>query len=294
MKYLKKHNEIFGLFTKKDSEITKNSMWIINPSLKLIEPTDNIYKYHVDIVDDWRNSEIKDGFNIDTLSEKNFNKWYNNDKALWIKDKPYNRSGKMVRISDNLDYIREGGKLYDFSKYFKKLKDISKQLGYNIGKNVYVKEFDKVGRIESLRESCICTINKSGDIGDVALTIYYKVSVPGESHPYGFYYNINQIEKVEKQQPLDMDTEHISDFFIDLIDNDDIKLDISLSNDENGEYLICTISYINRLQPIFNELMNNYLRLSSVMKNEYNFNTIITDISMSKLSFKIKQENETS
>jgi len=291
MKYLKKHNEIFGLFKKKDSElpkeseITKDSMWIINPSLYLIEPTENLYKYHVEIVD---------RLYIDNVKNHLFNKGFNDDTVLWLKDTPYNRSGRMVRVSNISRYIREGGKIYDFTKYFKKLKEISNKLGYKIGTSVYVKEFDKVGKIELLRESCICSISNSGNIGDVALTIYYKVSVPGESHPYGFYYNINQIEKVEKQQPLDIDTNHISDFFIDLIDNDDIKLDISLSNDKNGEYLVCTISYINRLQPIFNELMSNYLRLSSVMKNQYNFNTIITDINMSKLSFKIKQQNETS
>lgn len=116
MRYLKKHNEIFG-FLKNKNLTTKNpkdSMWIVNPRLKVIEPTENIYKYHVRIIDSWEKVSASDVFNIDNLSKIDFNKWYNNDKALWIKDIPYNRGGKMVRISDDLDYIREGGKLYDF------------------------------------------------------------------------------------------------------------------------------------------------------------------------------------
>lgn len=173
------------------------------------------------------------------------------------------------------------------------IQKLSKEIGYNIGTSVYVSEFDKVGRINTLRESCICTISNSGGIENVALTINYGVSIPGENHPYGFYYNINQIEKVEEQKSLDMDIDHISDFFIDLIDNDDIKLDISLNNDERGEYLTCKISYISETHSIFNELMSSYLRLSSVMKNEYGYNTIITNISMSIIYFKIKQNDGT-
>jgi hypothetical protein len=82
MKYLKKHNEIFGLFkkkdlkekdskkdSKKDSEIkSKKSMWIINPSLKLIDPSENIYKYHVDIP--YSDTGWDEKFNIDNLSKK--------------------------------------------------------------------------------------------------------------------------------------------------------------------------------------------------------------------------------
>jgi len=66
MRYLKKHNEIFGFFNKKDTNV-KNSMWIINPSLNLIDPGENIYKYHVDIIDD-----RSEKFNIDDLSKKQF------------------------------------------------------------------------------------------------------------------------------------------------------------------------------------------------------------------------------
>lgn len=307
MKYLKKHNEIFGFFKKdskeKESEIksSKDSMWIINPKLKLIEPSENIYKYHVDIVD-----EIKGGFNINSLSKKEFNRWYNQDTALWLKDKPYNRSGRMVSVSSSLEYIREGGKLFDFKKYFKKLQDTSKELGYTIGTSVYVKEFDKVGKIESLRESCICTIRPLsndddipdvanillGDIKNLALTIYYKVNVPGESHTYEFYYNISQIEKIDQQEKLPIDPNYVSDFFIDLIDNESIKLDIEVLQDQNGDYLLCRISYIDRIQPIFNELMENYLRLSQAMSIENNFITEITNISMSNISFKMKQNKK--
>lgn len=291
MRYLKKHNEIFGFFNKNNSVNTQNikdSMWIINPRLELIEPGENIYKYHVDIVDDWRMSEVS-RFNIDVLSKKSFNKWYNQDTSLWLKDRPYNRSGKMVRVSSSLKYLREGGKLFDFKKYFKELQNKSKELGYVIGSSVYVKEFDKVGKIESLRESCICTINESGNVGNLALTIYYKVNVPEESHPYGFYYNISQIEKIEQQEKLPIDPNYVSDFFIDLIDNESIKLDIEVSQDQKGDYLLCRISYIDRIQPIFNELMENYLRLSKAMSLEIDFITEIKDISMSNILFKIKQ-----
>jgi hypothetical protein len=303
MKYLKKHNEIFGIFKKsvnKDVQkpVDKNSMWIINPKIKFKEPSDTIgCKYHVNIIDDWERSQLDGKFNIESLSKLLFNKWYNNGAALWLKDRPYNRSGKMVRISNNLKYFNEGGKLYDFKKYFDSLQIKSKELGYTIGTSVYVKEFDKVGKIEALRESCICTTGplrissiKSAEAPEnLALTIYYRVNVPGESHPYGFYYNIFEIEKVEKQEKLKIDPDYISDFFIDLIGNESIKLDIEVSQDQEGEYLLCRISYIERIQPIFNELMESYLRLSKAMDVESGYITTITDISMSKISFKIKQ-----
>jgi len=278
-----KHNEIFGLFKKQSSkseQLTKDSMWIYNPPLYLIEPTQNLYKYHV---------EIEDRLNIDNIKNHIFNKGSNDDTVLWLKDTPYNRSGRMVRVSDILRYIRQGGKIYDFTKYFKKLKEISNKLGYKIGTSVYVKEFDKVGKIELLRESCICSISNSGNIGNVVLTLYYKVNVPGESHPYGFYYNISQIEIVEKQETLKIDIDDISDFFIDLIDNEDIKLDISLMNDQKGEYIVCTISYLKRVESVFNQLISSYLRFSDVMKSQYGLNTIVVDINMSKISFKLKQ-----
>ena len=302
MKYLKKHNEVFGIFKKfqkNDSKpdtkkpvdnLDKNSMWVINPKIKFVESSG--HKYHVNIIDDVGRSQLDGKFNIESLSNLRFNKWYNNDTALWLKDRPYNRQGKMVRISNDLKYFNEGGKLYDFKKYFDSLQTKSKELGYTIGTSVYVKEFDKVGKIESLRESCICTtgpLRISDAPENLALTIYYRVNVPGESHPYGFYYNIFEIEKIEKQEKLKIDPEYVSDFFIDLIDNESIKLDIEVLQNQEGEYLLCRISYIERIQPIFNELMENYLRLSSVMNMENDFITEITDISLSKISFKIKQ-----
>jgi hypothetical protein len=305
MKYLKKHNEIFNIFKKfqkddnkpvsKDVQkiVDKESMWIINPKIKFKEPSDTIgCKYHVSIIDDWERSQLDGKFNIESLSKLPFNKWYNNDAALWLKNIPYNRGGKMVRISNDLKYFNEGGKLYDFKKYFDSLQIKSKELGYKIGTSVYVKEFDKVGKIEALRESCICTtgtLRISDAPENLALTIYYRVNVPGESHPYGFYYNIFEIEKVEKQEKLKIDPDYISDFFIDLIGNESVKLDIEVSQDQEGEYLLCRISYIERIQPIFNELMESYLRLSKAMDVESGYITTITDISMSKISFKIKQ-----
>jgi len=195
----------------------------------------------------------------------------------------------MVRVSNTLEYIREGGKLFDFKKYFKELQKTSKEIGYTIGTNVYVKEFDKVGKIESLRESCICTISNSGGVENIALTIYYKVNIPGEKHPYGFYYSISQIEKIDQQEKLGIDPDYVSDFFIDLIDNESVKLDLEVLQDQKGDYLLCIISYIERIQPIFNELMENYLRLTKAMNSENNFVTEIVNISMSKISFKIKQ-----
>lgn len=282
MRYLK-HNEIFGLFKKQSPKIeklTKDSMWIYNPSLNLIEPTQNLYKYHV---------SIEDNLDKDKLNRLLFSRVFNEDTAIWLKDKPYNLSGRMVRLSKFTKYLREGGRVYDVAKYFRKLKDISNKLGYKIGANVYVKEFDKVGKIEKLRDTCFCTIGRTGGLGDIALTLFYKVSIPGEAHVYGFYYNISQIELVKEQEPLDVNINDISDFFIDLIDMESIKIDYSLENDQKGQYMSCTISYLSSYQLIFNELMESYLKFSKVMKSNYGLNTIVTSINELKFSFKLKQ-----
>lgn len=285
-----------GFFTRKNKDIevntksaksfSKNDLWVINPKL---EYTDKLYKYYILDVTQF----MKDKINFDIVSLSKECIRYNRSQdytALYYKNRKYNKGGVMTNISRNLKYLSEGGKLFDVSNIFKKLQTINTELGFTIGKKVYIKELDQVGLISQIFETCIYDTPIVDNLKsylfrdmDISFTLRYDVTIENVNR----IFTISEIELSENDNKLSINPEDVVNFFIDLKDDDKIKISYKILSDRNGEYLFFTIEFIDQIRNFYHSIMDCYNQLRSSFGNDVIFESIDSE----SLKFKIK-ENE--
>lgn len=289
-----------GFFTRKNKDIdtksvkpnffhksiSKNDLWIINPKL---DYTDKLYKYYILDVTQFMKDKIN--FDIVSLSKECIIRNRSHDyEALYYKNRKYNKSGVMTNISKNLKYLSEGGRLFDVSNIFKKLQTINTELGFTIGKRVYIKKLDQVGLISQIFETCVYDTPRVGNTErylfrdmNIAFTLRYDVTIENVNR----IFTISEIELSENDNKLSINPEDVVNFFIDLKDDDKIKISYKILSDSKGEYLFFTIEFIDQIRNFYHSIMDCYNQLRSSFGNDVIFESIDSE----SLKFKIK-ENE--
>lgn len=285
-------------FKKKSVENPKKEdLWMINPSVKLVDQkTIPNFSCYIDKLEEFGGDDgpnSKKTFNIENLSKKRIRESFNFDLKLGqfterrgeIGRKNY--SGWFSSIGRLRSFYSES-KIFDIYKYFPELHKISDKLGYKIGSEVYIKQFDNTGKITEIIDVClyghkkIPSLNLMYDNIDIALTLAFKVD--------NQYYLIDKIEIVNDVKNISLSKDEILDFFIDMKDDEKIEFKYSIQRDRESEYYKCNLNFTPKLNSeLFTEFNICYNRMVKGLKNQ-SMKVELMSISMEQVVFNIKPE----
>lgn len=166
------------------------------------------------------------------------------------------------------NYLSEGSVWFDLTQTYNELKKRNKELGFTLGKTVFVKPLNENRKITKLIDGCLYNINSDishpfDEKGINSLhTLFYKVEGSND------FYQITHLEKVDSDVKKLGIEETIGDNFINLIDSEDIYLVTESKYKRNKEYYQTKIETVEKasieiLSNIFSELEQTNIRLKS-------------------------------
>lgn len=173
---------------------------------------------------------------------------------------------------------------YSISYFTPKLFEVTKKLGYEIGKKVTVINTGIDGTIIDIKPLVFYNYDDDEDIYDI-ITLAYKIQIDNSNDEW---HQITNLQIVKHSTPMNIVEEEIEDNFIDYIDTNQVKFVTRKYSSEGNDCFDCKILFNINKMSILAEFTSRINTMSKRLMIK-NISTKLTSFTLAEVQFTCRQ-----